>query len=91
MLLARQVSDGVVTPSRPKGLKAEGVSKRKVCKMINARQIVLLIQQIPAESSCMRFLVSLADSAFKYGTLTEKQEIAFNNCLNGLKSKGVLA
>ena len=58
--------------------------------MINARQIVFLIQQIPAESSCMRFLVSLADSAFKYGILTEKQQIAFENCVNTLKEKGVL-
>lgn len=63
--------------------------------MVNARQIVLVIQNIPAESSSMRFLVSLADSAFKYGVLTEKQEIAFNNVVENnrevLVTKGVLA
>lgn len=59
--------------------------------MINARQIVLVIQQIPAESWCMKFLVSLATSAFKYGVLTEKQEAAFEDCINTLKEKGVLA
>lgn len=58
--------------------------------MINARQIVLVIQQIPPESGCMKFLVSLADSAFKYGVLTERQEVAFENCLDTLKNKGVL-
>jgi len=59
--------------------------------MINARQIVLTIQSIPPESACMKFLVSLADSAFKYGVLTDRQEMAFMNCVDALKEKGVLA
>lgn len=59
--------------------------------MVSAREIVLVIQSIPAESSSVRFLISLADSAYKYGALSPKQEIAYVNCINALKEQGVLA
>lgn len=59
--------------------------------MVGAREIVLVIQSIPAECTSMRFLISLADAAYKYGGLTQRQETAFLGCIGTLKEMGVLA
>lgn len=59
--------------------------------MVNAKDIVLIIQNIPINSPNMRFLISLANNAYNYNNLTPKQEEAFINCVNTLKEKGVLA
>lgn len=56
--------------------------------MIAPREIVEAIQRIPSNNSSMRFLVSLADSAFKYGTLTPKQESTFKETIAAIKEKG---
>lgn len=80
-----QVSDGVeITDRHPKGLKPK-VSIRKGLVMISARQVVMLIQKLPADAGCMRFLVSIADAAFKYGALSENQEIVFMQIIDAYK------
>lgn len=45
--------------------------------MVSAIEVVEIIQKIPAKDRRVRFLVSLANNAFKYGSLTEPQEHAF--------------
>lgn len=45
--------------------------------MVSAIEIVELIQQIPARERYVKFLCSLATNAFKYGSLTERQEVHF--------------
>lgn len=45
--------------------------------MTAPRDIVETIQQLPPNHSSIRFLISIAESAFKYGGLTAKQELAY--------------
>ena len=63
--------------------------------MIDVIRIITVIQNIPANSRNMRFLISLANNAYNYGALTEKQEYAFMQIVDAnkdiLKEKGVLA
>lgn len=58
--------------------------------MIAPRQIVEIIQALPPTDCSMRFLISLADSAFKYGDLTEKQTKALQNIVSIKQQQGVL-
>lgn len=58
--------------------------------MVSATEIVELIQQIPARERHIKFLCSLATNAFKYGSLTERQELAFQKAKNELREAGVL-
>lgn len=66
------------------------IAKGKNLQMISAIKVVQVIQQLPLDSKALRFLVSLADSAYKYGMLTERQEQAFLNALQELKKRGEL-
>lgn len=63
--------------------------------MVEPRQVIAVIQNIPINSRDMRFLISLANNAYSYGALTEKQENAFMQVVNAnretLKEKGVIA
>ena len=63
--------------------------------MVEIKQILAVIQSIPLNSRDMRFLISLANNAYSYGALTEKQESAFMQVVNAnretLKEKGVIA
>jgi hypothetical protein len=63
--------------------------------MVEPRQVIAVIQNIPINSRDMRFLISLANNAYSYSALTEKQENAFMQVVNAnretLKEKGVIA
>lgn len=63
--------------------------------MIDVIRIIRVIQNIPIDSRNMRFLISLANNAYSYGALTEKQNEAFMQIIEAnrdiLKEKGVLA
>lgn len=56
--------------------------------MVSAIEIVELIQHIPARERYVKFLCSLATNAFKYGSLTERQEVAFQKAKNELTGVG---
>lgn len=56
--------------------------------MITAVDIIKVIQQLqPTDNKC-RFLISLADSWYKYGGLTERQVVAFERAVAELKEDG---
>ena len=57
--------------------------------MVSAIEVVEIIQKIPAKDRRVRFLVSLANNAFKYGSLTEPQEHAFLQNPEEIKEMGV--
>lgn len=59
--------------------------------MIAPRQIVEVIQALPPTDANMRFLISLANNAFKYGDLTEKQTMVFQSIVERKREEGVLA
>lgn len=59
--------------------------------MIAPKQIVEIIQALPLSDSSIRFLVSLAESAFKYGDLTQKQAEALQRIVDTKREQGVLA
>ena len=58
---------------------------------ITATEIVKTIQMIK-EPKCsqMKFLVSLANNAYNFGSLTEKQEMAYNQAIKALKANNNL-
>lgn len=62
--------------------------------MVKAEHVLKLIQNIPADDRSMKFLISLANNAFDYGQLTERQEAAFMKIVSShretLIEKGVL-
>lgn len=58
--------------------------------MVTATEIVELIQKIPARDRRVKFLCSLAKNAFEYGSLTDRQEQAFQKAKNELIEAGVL-
>lgn len=58
--------------------------------MITAFDIVHVIQQIPADNRKIKFFVSLANNWFKFGRLTEAQELAFKKAIEELREDGFL-
>ena len=58
--------------------------------MISARQIIEIIQGLPSNDSSMRFLISIANAAFKYGGLTPKQTDALQRLISQKQGQGVL-
>lgn len=58
--------------------------------MATAYDIVRIIQDIPADNKKIKFLVSLANSWFRYGHLTENQEAALIQAIFELHEEGVL-
>lgn len=57
--------------------------------MTSPIEIVKVLQQIPPMSTKIRFFVSLADYAFRYGGLTKNQELAYNKAVEELHKEGV--
>ena len=57
--------------------------------MINAYDIIATIQRLPTVHRAMPFLTSLASSAFKYGSLTDRQQAAFLRILDQIATEGV--
>ena len=58
-------------------------------EIVSARQIVEVIQKIKdLRCSQVKFLISLADNAYKYINLTPKQEECFYKCVKELKEQG---
>jgi len=70
--------------------KEAATKKQKEAYMVSATEIVEIIQQIPSRDNNLKFLVSLANNAFKYGSLTERQEQAYSNVISQLTEKGLL-
>lgn len=56
--------------------------------MITAVDIIKIIQQLqPTDNKC-RFLIGLANSWYKYGGLTERQIVAFEQAVAELREDG---
>ena len=58
--------------------------------MINVLEIIKVIQTISTDNRKMKFLISLADYFFRFGSLTEKQCTAYEKVIEELKKEGEL-
>jgi hypothetical protein len=63
-------------------------SKRKELEMnrVHLTEVINIIQNISADDKKMKILISLADSFYKFGQLTEKQELLFRKIQNEVES-----
>ena len=58
--------------------------------MVSAVDIIEIIKKIPSDNKKNKFLISLANNWYKFGRLTEKQILAFENAVQELKDGGLL-
>lgn len=57
---------------------------------VTAKDIIEIIKKIPTDNRSVRILASLTDSAYKWGSLTPKQEILFEKVISELRDQGAL-